>query len=451
MTEDVETRETGREARLTRSRRHKVVGGVCGGLGRHYDLDPVIFRVPLAVLSVVGGLGLVVYGLAWLLIPFEREEENEGRRMLSGRVEGPGLTALLFIVAGCGLLLASLGSQGAATWFSVMVLAALAGAAYWSRHRRGVAAVDATAQEVQPPPAPAGPAGWQAAAPTATAAERAVGGYLWGPADYRPPPAQGRPSAAGEEPFGVWRPREAARPPAAGHVPEGAGEGPPLAPPEPREFRLGGLVLLLAAAAFAAATALAWEYHPLGTVLTIGFAAALAVFGAGFVVSAFAGRLGLGSLVCVILTGALLTASAALPDTIATSWTETEWHPEAVSEVRPSYELGSGDGELDLASLELPPGRTLRTAVEAGAGQVRVRVPRYATVTVVVEIGAGAFTYESWSPADARRVEDSWGGIGQERTRTYGPESGEDGRAGRGGHIELRLEMGVGYLVVERA
>ncbi|WP_059012977.1 PspC domain-containing protein [Streptomyces specialis] len=131
-TEPVAERRAPSGAGPTRSRRHKVIGGVCGGFGRYCNLDPVIFRVPLAVLSVIGGLGFVAYGLAWLLIPFEGEEENEGRRLLSGRVEGPGLTALLFIVAGCGLLLASLGNQGAGTWFSVMVLGALAAAARWS-------------------------------------------------------------------------------------------------------------------------------------------------------------------------------------------------------------------------------------------------------------------------------------------------------------------------------
>ncbi len=48
-----------RSGRLRRSRTHKVAGGVCGGLGRYFDLDPVIFRVPLVVLSVVvGGTGI---------------------------------------------------------------------------------------------------------------------------------------------------------------------------------------------------------------------------------------------------------------------------------------------------------------------------------------------------------------------------------------------------------
>lgn len=51
------------------------------GLGRYCNVDPVIFRIVLGVLSVTGGLGLIFYGFAWLLIPLEGEEENEARRL----------------------------------------------------------------------------------------------------------------------------------------------------------------------------------------------------------------------------------------------------------------------------------------------------------------------------------------------------------------------------------
>src|SRR5215203_4274738 len=77
--------------RIRRSRKHKVLGGVCAGLGRHFDVDPVVFRVPLAVLSAVGGLGLIFYGCAWLLIPASGERENELRKLLSGRMEARSL------------------------------------------------------------------------------------------------------------------------------------------------------------------------------------------------------------------------------------------------------------------------------------------------------------------------------------------------------------------------
>ncbi|WP_171987702.1 PspC domain-containing protein [Streptomyces sp. MP131-18] len=444
MTDDLTTEPppgTAAATRLSRSRRHKVVGGVCGGFGRYYNLDPVIFRVPLAVLSVIGGLGLVAYGIAWLLIPFEREEENEGRRLLSGRVEGPGLTALLFIVAGCGLLLASLGNRGPATWFSVMLLGALAGAAYWSRRRSesqgagegGEQGNAATAQvvaeappEAQAPPAPLGPSWWQGGG----AGWRRA--YLWGPEEAEP----------GD--YAPTAPPVAGAPPGAAPSCQGR---PARRPAEPRELRLGGLLFLLAAGACLVGSAVAWEHQPLGTTLVIGLSAALIVYGVGFVVSAFVGRLGGGTVVAVILTGALLAGAAVLPDNITTSWVGTQWRPESAAAVTERYELGSGDAELDLTGFELDKGETLSTTVAAGAGQIRVLVPRGAEVTVHTEIGVGAFTYESPASGTWEGLEDSWGGLGQERTRSYPAEPGAE----PGGDVELWLDMGIGHVAVERS
>jgi phage shock protein PspC (stress-responsive transcriptional regulator) len=46
-----------------------MVSGVSGGLGEYFRVDPVIFRVLFAVVSFFGGVGLLLYGLCWLLIP----------------------------------------------------------------------------------------------------------------------------------------------------------------------------------------------------------------------------------------------------------------------------------------------------------------------------------------------------------------------------------------------
>jgi len=54
---------------LRRSRDDRVISGVSGGLGQYFGVDPVIFRVLFAVLSFFGGVGLLAYGLAWILIP----------------------------------------------------------------------------------------------------------------------------------------------------------------------------------------------------------------------------------------------------------------------------------------------------------------------------------------------------------------------------------------------
>ncbi|RSS83350.1 PspC domain-containing protein, partial [Streptomyces sp. WAC02707] len=127
--------EAASAAPLRRSRGSKVVGGVCGGLGRYFDLDPVVFRVVVGVLAVTGGFGLLFYGFAWLLVPLAGEEENEGRRLLTGRVSGSSLAALLMALIGCGVLLSMLRS-GSMLGSSLLVAFTACGAAVWSRRRQ---------------------------------------------------------------------------------------------------------------------------------------------------------------------------------------------------------------------------------------------------------------------------------------------------------------------------
>lgn len=57
--------------RLYRSKKDKVIGGVCGGLGDYLKIDPVLIRVAWAVLFFAGGMGLLAYILAWIIIPEE--------------------------------------------------------------------------------------------------------------------------------------------------------------------------------------------------------------------------------------------------------------------------------------------------------------------------------------------------------------------------------------------
>jgi len=55
--------------RLTRSRTDRVLGGVGGGLGRYFGIDPVIVRIALVVLTLLGGAGLLLYLATLLLVP----------------------------------------------------------------------------------------------------------------------------------------------------------------------------------------------------------------------------------------------------------------------------------------------------------------------------------------------------------------------------------------------
>lgn len=55
--------------RFLRSHDDRVLGGVAGGLGRSFGVDPIIFRIALAALAFAGGVGILAYGAALLLVP----------------------------------------------------------------------------------------------------------------------------------------------------------------------------------------------------------------------------------------------------------------------------------------------------------------------------------------------------------------------------------------------
>ncbi|MHA6794256.1 PspC domain-containing protein [Pseudonocardia bannensis] len=92
--------------RLRRSRRDRMIGGVCGGLARHLDIDPVLLRVAAVALALSGGLGVLAYVIAWIVIPEsvpgepERTGPPAGRRAVALAVGAAliGLGALLLLL-----------------------------------------------------------------------------------------------------------------------------------------------------------------------------------------------------------------------------------------------------------------------------------------------------------------------------------------------------------------
>lgn len=62
--------------RLYRSTTHKVIGGVAGGLGDYLDIDPVLIRIAFIVALIFGGVGLLAYIIAWIIIPEQPREST---------------------------------------------------------------------------------------------------------------------------------------------------------------------------------------------------------------------------------------------------------------------------------------------------------------------------------------------------------------------------------------
>ena len=58
-------------SRLRRSRTERWLGGVCGGLARHTNVEPWIWRLGFAFLFLFWGTGLLFYILLWIFVPEE--------------------------------------------------------------------------------------------------------------------------------------------------------------------------------------------------------------------------------------------------------------------------------------------------------------------------------------------------------------------------------------------
>jgi phage shock protein PspC (stress-responsive transcriptional regulator) len=69
LTQPAQAAPPPRPKRLLRSRTDRLLGGVCGGLGEYFGVDPIIFRAVAVVLAVVGGLAFIAYPLLWIFVP----------------------------------------------------------------------------------------------------------------------------------------------------------------------------------------------------------------------------------------------------------------------------------------------------------------------------------------------------------------------------------------------
>ena len=140
---------------LRRDPAHRLVAGVCAGIGRHLRIDPLIVRIVFVAAATAGGVGILLYGVAWVLVPVDdaaaagANTSAWARRLPRGRgaIEvalGMGLVTLAFLLT----------MRGLGIWFSdaivwpVVLLAAGAGLLW--RHSLRPAQVPAPEQ----PPAP---------------------------------------------------------------------------------------------------------------------------------------------------------------------------------------------------------------------------------------------------------------------------------------------------------
>ncbi len=333
-----------RPQRLVRTPDRKIAG-VAAGIGHYLGVDPTIVRIAFILLAFVGGIGILLYLVCWLVMPKgEISERGDARG-----VDPWTIAALAALVLGVGLLF---GWHGFDDGFQVFAGLALIGGGIWLLVRD------------DPPGAPSVPA--TAPPPPPTSA----------------PPQGAVPAGAGSN-----------ESPVETHLAEGAA---PAAPSSRRgPITAGVLSLLSIGVALVIAGSLSGWFDASASVV---LAAALVVVGAGLVLASVVGRARWLFVVGFVLTFALLTAAAVEP-LVEDGIGEEVVAPATLVGLESKYEHGIGDFTVDLRNVALD-GKTRRVEVELGMGSLTVLVPRAGSLVVDAHVDAGNLSLPGGRTAD---------------------------------------------------
>ncbi|GGO96665.1 PspC domain-containing protein [Actinomyces gaoshouyii] len=377
----------------------RVVGGVCGGLAQRLGIDLILVRCVVAVVCLALGLGLLAYGLAWVLLPEERDGRIHLQQAFNGDVSAGFVGALVCVISGLsrpewglgdGVVLGAPGWAGA-TW-GLLWTAGVIGSIIWLVSSRRQQRAGQPPQPARPVAdgtwsAPAGHpgAGWGAPQSSPAPGSGAASGPTWS----APAPAPCGP----QFPYGPrppYGPRGAA-------APAFARPRPPRRPGPGRRMGsvIGGLLLLAIAG-----VALAKRHHMLDSLsyshalLIVGSMTAL--LGAGVLVSGLIGRRGgwmsaLGA-IAVLITLPMLAASPfaahGLDRLVADDVLLVPSDEQLSSDDVDLGTFGAGDTVLDLRALEQRH-EGVTAHVSMGAGDLRVLVDRDQPVRIRTRVGAG--------------------------------------------------------------
>jgi phage shock protein PspC (stress-responsive transcriptional regulator) len=377
------------DTRPARREEDTKIAGVAGAIARRYALDPTLVRVAFVVWAIVGG-GLLLYLLGWMVLPPDPADPPRRDRAVGGRrghrnhhdprnpfrsAGPPVLVIVLTVIVAAGTLVPAFSGR-----VVTLVALALAGLALYLVHTAradlGVAGTPGTAGDGPWTAGAWNAAPWDSAEPAAWSEDEPP--LAWDPLGAAPRgwslPAEPPPTAVDGTP--VRRPRSVLTPVTLAVALVAAG--------------LAGVALLTGV--------------PGANPVWIP-AAALAVVGLGLVLGSIAPRRPRRGLVVaavpLIVVTVLGSLAAAQPGWNA-PWNSTDGGltrgagdvaeaPVLASAVAPNYRTGLGDIDLDLTRLAVAPvgAAPVRTVVESGAGDITVRVPPTADVTLTCENGLG--------------------------------------------------------------
>ena len=75
--------DTNGTKRLYRKSEGRIVAGVCTGLADYLGIDVTLVRLGFAALTIFGGAGILLYLIAWLVVPQEGEKGSIAEEFVS--------------------------------------------------------------------------------------------------------------------------------------------------------------------------------------------------------------------------------------------------------------------------------------------------------------------------------------------------------------------------------
>lgn len=110
---------------VRRTRDHAMVAGVCAGLANKWNVDANLLRIAVAILALGSGLGVILYGAAYLLIPVEGSTQAPARRLLPFTRDWPDAVLVAATVAAGAILFGLLGGWSGIGFFPILAIAAV--------------------------------------------------------------------------------------------------------------------------------------------------------------------------------------------------------------------------------------------------------------------------------------------------------------------------------------
>ena len=378
--------------------RDRWIGGVSSGIAERMGIDPLIVRGIFIVLTLFAGIGILLYGLGWALLPepdgrIHTQEAGAGR--WSTGMTGALITTIIGLT-GMGGGFWGWGHDSFGFFWALFWIGGVIYLIYYltqrSKNRAGTPMDSASGSYGYA--TPGSPSAAAAESSPFPASSFAAASHAPNPPYTVPPTPDAIPSYGSNEPYGP-----AATSGSYGGLPprRPAPVPAPVPPPKPKPAGPGApAVAITAGLALLAGGAL--KALDAGNLIELGssanavvWAAGAAVLGLGILLAGLRGRtsgiLGFFAVVALIVGGVF----SAVPNGDRFRFQNADWNPVTIEQAREGFQITGGRGTVDLTGLDLNPplGTDVVIPLDATASNLTVVIPRSVPVDVRADMTLG--------------------------------------------------------------